>query len=115
MQLTPWCSLFCRSQVLDLGICRTLTTAVHAFAHELAGTKKLVHGTTGEMLRIPNKRFLFACRTHRVPSIFPGYFFARLDRCTVSTVSNVVKMTLQCRQMMVRNGIQTLHCNACSC
>jgi len=91
MQLTPTCSLFCRPQVLDLGICRTLTTAVHAFAHELAGTKKLVQGTAGEMLRIANKRFLFACRTHRVPSIFPGYLFARLDRCTVSTVSNAVK------------------------
>lgn len=91
MQLTPSCSLFCRPQVLDLGICRTLTTAVHAFAHELAGTKKLVHGTAGEMLRVANKRFLFACRTHRVPSIFPGYVSARLDRCTVSTVSNAVK------------------------
>jgi len=82
MQLTPSCSLFCRPQVLDLGICRTLTTAVHAFTHELSGTRKLVHGTVGEMLRIAHKRFLFACRTHRVPSIFPGYVFARFDRCT---------------------------------
>jgi len=57
------------------------------------------------MLRIANKRFLFACRTHCVPSIFPWYLFARLDRCTVSTVSNVVKMTLRCRQMVVRNVI----------
>jgi len=91
MQLTPSCSVFCHQQVLDLGICRTLTTAVHAFAHEHAGTKKLVHGTAGEMLRIADKRFLFACRRHCVPSIFPGYVFARLDRCTVSTVSNAHK------------------------
>jgi len=115
MQVTPSCSLFCRPQVLDLGICTKLTAAVHAFAHELGRTKTLEHGTAGQMLRIANKRFLFACRTHCVPSIFPGYVFARHDRCTVSTVSNMVKMTLQCRQMMVRNVIPTLHCNACRC
>lgn len=70
--LSPTFSFLCHWQVMDLGICRTLTTGVHSFAHELAGSKKLLHGTAGETVRIANKRFLFASRTHRVPSIFPG-------------------------------------------
>jgi len=70
MQLTPSCSLFCRPQVLHLGICRTLTTAVHAFVHEFAGTKKLAHDTAGEMLRG------FCSRAERIAShpSFPGMF-----------------------------------------
>lgn len=61
-------------QVIDLGICRDLTKGVYNYAKATARQGLLLHGTDTESIRHANKRFRFACRTHHVPSVAPGYF-----------------------------------------
>ncbi|OSX76067.1 hypothetical protein BU14_0208s0025 [Porphyra umbilicalis] len=61
------------SAVVDVGLCRRISTEVHLYAELVDDDVGLAKGTAAASLRSANRRFMYASRTNPVPHVTPGY------------------------------------------